>query len=250
MRNLMVIPNNPFEVPPIIDITESLPKRGPWESIKKKYTVKGHWDGVTWHTGFRKPEDIDTIVIHHSGSPEGTLENHANYHAKKWGAGLSYHVAIDGGLIKQTNNLLSFTYHAANHNTYTVAIMVNRDLSKKDLTDRERELLYAAILSVKAVLPIKYIKGHNELCPTACPCTSMNRIRNDIAALEAEMEYVQSPQKQKEIAFRMANHILYLQRMASGKGPNNEQVSEGQQKWALSQLMKLEPEFRRLGFLK
>lgn len=250
MRNLMVIPNIPYEVPQIIDITDSLPKRGSWETIKKKYTVKGHWDGVTYHTGFRKPEDIDTIVIHHSGSPEGTLESHARYHASKWGAGLSYHVAIDGGLIKQTNNLLSFTYHAANHNTYTVAIMVNRDLSKKDLTDRERELLYAAILSVKAVLPIKYIKGHNELCPTACPCTSMNRIRKDIMDLEQEIAYNQTEQKQDEIAFRIANQILYLYNLGKGKDANGRDATPGQMEWAKKSLLKLEPEMRRLGFLK
>ena len=190
MRNIKLIENLPFQVLPIIDITASLPRKASWESLKKEYVVKGVWDHKTWHTGFRKPEDIDTIVIHHSGPPNGTLASHAKYHAGKWGAGLAYHISIDQGQIKQCNDLLSFTYHAKGNNTYTVAIEVNRNITEdNDLTDEERNLLYAAILTVKSLLPIKYIRGHKEMptCATACPVTSMDRIRKDIAAIEAKM---------------------------------------------------------------
>lgn len=250
MRNLQVIPNISYDVPPIIDIVDKLPRKARWEDIRKKYIVKGQWDGVTWHTGFRNPEDITTIVIHHSGPPEGTLESHARYHASKWGAGIAYHVAVDGGLIKQVNDLLSFTYHAGNNNTYTVGIVVNRDLSKGDMTDIERELLYAAILSVKAVLPIKEIRGHNELCPTQCPCTSMNRIRADVAKLEAEIAFNQTSQKKEEIAYRIANQILFMYNMANGKDEKGNDATPGMIDWAQKGLLKLEPEMRRLGLLK
>jgi N-acetylmuramoyl-L-alanine amidase. len=185
MRGLSLCANLPFTVPSIEDITDKLPRKATWETLKKKWTVKGVWDGRTYCVGLRTTDQIDTIIVHHSGSPEGTLASHATYHASKWGAGIAYHVAIDKGRIYQTNDLLSMTYHAANNNTYTVGIVVNRDLTKADLTDEERQLLYAAILSVKSAIPtIKYILGHNEVCATQCPATSMKRIREDIAELE------------------------------------------------------------------
>src|SRR5690606_36739366 len=108
-----------------------------------------------------------------------------------------------------------------------VGIVVNRDLSKGDMTDLERELLYAAILSVKAVLPIKEIKGHNELCPTACPCTSMNRIRSDIAKLENEIAFNNSPQKKEEIAFHLMNQMTYFYNLSSGKNADGTPASDG-----------------------
>ena len=185
MRNIKLIPNLPFQVPEIEDVTDRLPKKSEWESIRRKWVVKGVWDGKTYLVGFRTQDQIDTIIVHHSGSPEGTLASHANYHASRWGTKIAYHVCIDKGRIYQTNDLLSMTYHAGNNNTYTVGIEFNRDLTKADLTDEERQLLYAAILSVKSAIPtIKYILGHNEVCATQCPATSMKRIREDIAELE------------------------------------------------------------------
>ena len=154
MRNLSLCANLPFTVPSIEDITDKLPRRATWESLKKKWNVKGVWDGKTYFQGkLRSSDQIDTIVIHHSGPPEGTIQSHANYHASKWGAGIAYHICIDKGRIYQVNNLLSMTYHTGGNNTYTVGIEVNRDLTMADLTDEERQLLYAAILSVKSAIP-------------------------------------------------------------------------------------------------
>lgn len=208
MRNLKLASGLPFKVPDIVDITDDLPKKGSWETLKnKQYIVNGAWDGETYFKGFRQPKDITCITIHHSASPEGTLESHANFHAGKWGAGISYHIAIDGGQIKQVNDLLSFTYHASGCNTYTIGIEINADLDKREMTSFERQLLYAAILSVKAVLPITEIKGHREMPKnaTACPGkhTDMDRIRKDIHALEAEMEYQDSPNAEMEAAVRV-----------------------------------------------
>jgi hypothetical protein len=241
-------------VQPIEDIVDKLPKKAAWETLKRKWIVAGVWDGKTYLEGFRKPEDITCITIHHSGSPEGTLTSHANAHARRWGAGIAYHVAIDKGRIYQTNDLLTMSYHAGNNNTYSVGIVCNRDLTKSDLTDEERKLLYAAILSVKAVIPtITDIKGHNEMptCKTACPATDMNRIRADVYALEQDMARSQSPQKREEIAFRIANEILFLYRMAKdGIDAFGKPVNDQQKAWAQARLLQLEPEMRRLGFLK
>jgi hypothetical protein len=105
------------------------------------------------------------------------------------------------------------TYHAGNNNTYTIGIEVNRDLTKSDLTDEERNLLYAAILTVKSLFPtIKEIKGHRELptAATACPVTNMDRIRADIVSLEEQMEYNSSPSAEKVLAFAFASRVASL----------------------------------------
>lgn len=242
MRNIKLIPGLPFVVPEIIDITDDLPRNARWEDIPKQYIHKGKDMGYR-HTGFRDPADIDTIVIHHSGSPEGSLESHARYHASKWGAGISYHMAIDKGRIYQTNDLRSFTFHVGSHNTYTVGIIVNRDLSKSDLTSVERELLYAAILTVKKHLPIRHIKGHNELNATSCPCTSMHQIRQDIQNLEMQIEYMKSIEYANAKAYEIANQTLYLYNLL-------ERGNEGQQKWARAQLLKLYPFMKEQGLIK
>lgn len=211
MRNIKLAANIPMKVPEIVDITDSLPKAASWEGIgPKKWTVKGSWDGHTYLTGLRKPEDITTIVVHHSGPPNGTLESHARYHASKWGAGIAYHICIDQGRIYQVNDLLSMTYHAGNNNTYTIGIEVNRDITGNDLTETERTLLYAAILTVKGLFPtITDIKGHNELptCNTACPVTSMARIREDIAMLEEQMDYNGTPNADRALCYSFAERV-------------------------------------------
>ncbi|MUT66001.1 peptidoglycan recognition family protein [Paenibacillus sp. NEAU-GSW1] len=254
MRGLKLASNLPWnDIPEIVDITDQLPKKASWESLKKKWTVKGVWDQKTYLTGLRKPEDISCIVIHHSGPPNGTLESHALYHANKWGAGIAYHIAIDKGRILQLNDLLSMTYHSGNNNTYTVGIVINRDLSNSDLTDLERKLLYAAILSVKAVLPIKEIKGHRELptAATACPVTSENRIREDVFTLEQQIEQADSSAKKAEIAYRMANEFMWLYNMYyKGVDSKGKPATDDQREWALNRVLKLEPEMRRLGFLQ
>lgn len=241
LRQLSLHPSLKGKLPEIEDITDLLPRVRPWELLEKPYRHKGVWDNVTFHTGFRKPEDIDTIVIHHSGPPEGSMESHARAHGRKWGAGIAYHIMIDKGRIWQTNDLLSFTYHVGNHNTYTVGIEVNADLSKRAMTSQERELLYGAIMSVKAVLPIAQILGHNELGKTACPATSMNIIRADIMAMEQKLIFESSAAHSKETAFKIANQLMYLYRMAEGKLPDGSVSTEGQQKWSQEMLLRLYP---------
>jgi hypothetical protein len=251
LRNITLTEGLPYKVPQIEDITDQLPKRQSWETLPKKQNiVRGVWDG-TYHTGLRNPEDIDTIVIHHSASPEGSLYTHANNHGKNWGAGIGYHIAIDNGRIYQVNDLLTFSFHVSGHNTYTVGIEVNRDISKGDLTSQERELLYAAILSVKAVLPIKHILGHIELNKTACPCTSMNQIRDDILKIEKQMEYAKSRNGQEAMAYNIAQTILWTYNTAKGLDQYGKPtVPEEGKDWARQRLLLLEPVMREHGFLQ
>lgn len=199
------------DIPPIEDVVDILPKVQSWDTLPgKKNIVRGVWDG-TYHTGLRNPEDITTIVLHHA-PPEAKLETHAKNHGKNWGAGLAYHIAIDQGRIKQANDLLSFTFHAGGNNTYTVGIVINGDLSKRNMTEVERKLLYAAILTVKSFLPIVNIVGHKEVPgnDTVCPCIDMDRVRSDIAKLELQAKAAEDPRKINENIYKATNQHQYL----------------------------------------
>lgn len=229
MRNIKLAKNLPFAVPEIEDITDSLPKRKTWEEIgEKKWTVRGKWDGHTYLHGFRKETDINRIIVHHSGPPEGTLASHANYHAGKWGAGIAYHIAIDRGKIYQCNDLLSMTYHAAGNNTDSIAIMVNRDLRNGDLTDAERKLLYAAIITVKKLFKIQEVLGHNECCPTECPVTKMVTIRTDIFNDEKSMALNDTldttPNANMAKVFSAHTRFEDLYKLATTSGPNQSEA--------------------------
>lgn len=228
MRNITLSKNIPYTLPEITDIVDQLPKKAKWSEIpKKKWNVRGHWDGKTYLTGFRKPEDITRIIVHHAGS-NGTLTAHANYHAKKWGAGIAYHIAIDKGRIYQLNDLLDMTYHAGGNNTDSISIMVNRDLSGNELTEEERKLLYAAILTVKSLFSITELIGHRECCPTLCPVTDMNIIRQDIARIESEQKLNESLQEtdNAKIAQVYAAFTRFsdLYKLASKENPNQAEA--------------------------
>lgn len=217
------------DIPPIEDVYDILPRNGTWEEYPKWKIVRGryHWsDGsVTSYSENKKPviipsglrpfdfDEIDTIVVHHTAS-NGALVNQANYHLNhhKW-PGLSYHLIIDEGRLKQVNDLLSMTFHAGGWNTNTVAVCINADLSKRAITDWERKLLYAAILTVKKLIPtIKYVRGHNEIPEnkTACPCIDMEQVRIDIGKLELQIKSTTNPDHIMNNCRKSASQHTYL----------------------------------------
>lgn len=177
MRHIQVIPGLRSNLE-IVDIVDQLPKGAayPWET--------------------RDYDDIDTIVIHHFAS-EAPLINQANFHinGRGWRA-LGYHVVIDRSRILQTNDLLHLTNHTSGYNHRAIGISVLGDLSKRDMTPLERELLYAAIVTVKSLFPKAVVKAHNECSKTSCPCTSILRIRADITALEFDLAHANTPNAQ------------------------------------------------------
>lgn len=156
----------------IVDITDKLPKN----------------PNKVWPT--RPQSQITRIVVHHMAS-EAPLRNQSLYHINHHGwAGIAYHLCVDGDQLYQTNDILSRTSHAMGANDIGVGISVRADLSKRNMTDSERSALYAGILMLRALFPAAIIQGHNEASlelanhKTSCPCTSMDRIRKDIANME------------------------------------------------------------------
>lgn len=226
MNQLTVTTVLPYKVPEIINIADSLV----WHKTAK-------WEQRTTDT-------IKRIVIHHTAS-ESPLWNQSSYHVNshQW-RGLSYHLIISGGRINQVNSLEDVTFHAAANNYDTVAICIHGDLSKREMTSQERELLYAAILTVKSVCNIEQIIGHGEVNATSCPCTSVNQIREDVQKLEQQIEYLKSEEHAKATAFSIANQILYLANMVNGAD-----ATPGNKVWAQAMLLELAPFMKSKGLL-
>lgn len=231
VQNIQVIADLPYSVPEIINIADTLL----WHKTAK-------WDQ-------RPVDSIRRIVIHHTAS-EAPLYNQSSYHVNTHGwAGLSYHFIISGGRINQVNELEDITFHAASNNMDTVAICIHGDLSKREMTSQERELLYAAILTVKSLCTIDQVIGHNEVNATSCPCTSLNKIRDDLQTIQNQMEYAKSDENAKAVAFSIGNQILYLCNMLNGKMSDGSEATPGQKTWAKAVLLDLAPFMREKGLL-
>jgi len=215
----------------------------------------------------RSINDLTTIAIHHDAWPKATSgrfndlelareiarDHVASKKVRPTGdPGFPYDCWIRNGKIYICNDILPIKWAVGNNNDYTVHICVSGDYANYDgLTDTDRNALLAAFAMYKAQMPVyKAIKGHKELNPSQCPGIDMNRLRSDIMALELEIERSQSLDKKQELAYRMENQVLYLQRMAqNGVNSTGKPVSEGERKWALTELMKLEQPFREYGWL-
>lgn len=215
MRNIALLPTLPFSVLPIQDITDTLASRSP--------------DPETPRT----PEQITHIAIHHSGVEGGTITGYANYHVNtlKW-AHIGYHTVIKGNQIYQTNDLLTFSYHTSSNNHYTVSISVSGDLSKRPITEDERNCLYATVLTYMDLfnIPVENVLGHNEYPGnrTACPCIDMALVRQDIKTIQMKMKQQESWTTKMKTVEGIINQINYLTGLMK-LGEN-----DGDAKWALN----------------
>lgn len=224
----------------------------------------GNWDKMK---GLRKLESVNTIVLHHDAlnkakyaryTSEQLMTNIAIGHINstknvKTGDNFPYHIFIRNGHIYFTNPILFFTFGVASNNGYTVHIAVSGDYVNYDvLTQQDRLALQLATLIVKNTMTrFKYIKGHKEMQATSCPGYSVPNIINDVTMLEHRIEQMKSPQDQAERAYQMANQFLYLYNMfAKGTTHTGEPATEGQRKWALEQVLKLEPDMKKHNLIK
>lgn len=219
IRNLTLLTTTGFNLEPIRDITDDLPKN-------KNYT----WKQLC---GERVPEQITTIVVHHTGSLKSLgadAARHAKNHIEgtsihaKGEPGLPYHVYIKEGKIQQANDLLDFLYGVSDNNGYTVHICTEGNFLYDAFTEMDRIALYGAIMAVKAVLPIIDIKGHGELQAKACPAIDMNRVRSDIKTLEMEIERSKSVEAQIERCFAVKNQSEFMY--------NKAKLNDGDGVWA------------------
>jgi hypothetical protein len=157
-----------------------------------------------------KTMPIQRIIVHHMAS-EAPLVNQAKYHINTHGwPGLSYHLVVSGDQLLEVNSPEMFTYHAADNNYDSVSISIHGDLSKRSLTETERKLLYAGILTLKRLYGVETVIGHNQVNATSCPCISMDQVRGDIAKLELLLKSANDPRKIMDMCYRGTNQHSYL----------------------------------------
>lgn len=215
LRNISAITALPFEVKPILDITDTLPSKLPDPEP------------------YRTKEQITHIAVHHSAVEGGAIQGYADYHVNtlKW-AHIGYHTVIKGDQIYQTNDLLTFSYHTSSNNAYTVSVSVSGDLSKRPLTDAERNCLYATILTLMDIfnIPAANVWGHNEYPGnnTACPCIDMNQLRSDIKNIQMKMQQQDTWEEKMKNVAAIINQINYLTNLIKQGEQNGNAV------WALN----------------
>jgi hypothetical protein len=194
-QNLLILSDQirkTLGIPQVINIIDQLPKH----------------QSKTWPA--RNFNLLEGITVHHFAS-EAPIVNQANYHINAHGwAGIAYAVIIRDGQILQTNYLDKRTTHASGGNDNTIGICIGGDLSKRSITDFERRALTGIVLGLKEMFPDLWVKGHNQISKTSCPCTDMNRIRADILATEEQIHYLNQPSAQIVKAFAITDRIKSL----------------------------------------
>lgn len=149
-------------------------------------------------------------TVHHFAS-EAPIVNQALYHinAHDW-VGLAYTIVIRDGQILQTNYLDDRTTHASGGNDISFGVCIGGDLSKRSITDFERRALTGVVLGLKEMFPHLWVKGHNQISKTSCPCTDMNRIRADIESAEELLSYKETSSAKMVRAYALTDRVSSL----------------------------------------
>lgn len=229
MRQMILRSDLPFKVKPIIDITDDLPRHPTLKWPQRKSTKR--------------------IIVHHTGVVNGTLRGHANYHVGKGRPGIGYSTVIVGDQAYQTNDWMARTIHAGNNNDDTISVSVEGNFTLRPLSDGERNVLHAVILTYMGLfnIPVSMVFGHGEVSPTACPGFDMNRVRTDLVSIIEQMQYQQSPTKAKEEVFATVARVNDLY----AKYLNKEgSYSPGIQREAERKLLIVSSELKKQGFIK
>jgi hypothetical protein len=190
-----------LNIPQVINITDQLPHHPTKRWPKRDFNL------------------LQGITVHHFAS-EAPIVNQALYHINAHGwAGIAYAVIIRDGQIFQTNYLDDRTTHASGGNDISWGVCIGGDLSKRSMTDFERRALSGVNLGLMEMKDNLWVKGHNQISKTSCPCTDMNRIREDLMTAELNLALNDTPNDRlaKAVAVRTRVEDLYLTSQKVGK---------------------------------
>jgi hypothetical protein len=140
----------------------------------------------------RPLEDIRYLVVHHTGAPgDIAVRAIADEHVRvnDW-PGIGYHFVIDPtGVIYQTQDLTTVSYHARQFNPAAAGIALMGDLTVALPTVEQMEALATLVARVLADLglPASSVRGHREMVATPCPGDTFlsvwkPRLLRDVAA--------------------------------------------------------------------
>ncbi|RMH15978.1 MAG: N-acetylmuramoyl-L-alanine amidase [Gammaproteobacteria bacterium] len=120
----------------------------------------------------RSLADIDTVVIHHSGTKGGDAFAFARYHVEHHGwPGIGYHYVIGkDGVIYKTNDLHTESYNVARHNRHTAGIcMIGNFMVEQPCQLQLLATARAVTLVFEEVGRVLAIKGHRDFNKPQCP---------------------------------------------------------------------------------
>jgi N-acetylmuramoyl-L-alanine amidase len=142
----------------IIDLVDELPR------------------SVSSHYKTRPLALIDSVVLHHSATEQGSPMAFADYHVNTNGwPGIGYHYVIGKkGEIWKTNNTTTISYHAVGWNARAIGICLVGNFDKQKLEGQQRNTLLALLAHLKS-LGIKHLVGHRETgAKKSCPGLNVN----------------------------------------------------------------------------
>ena len=124
----------------------------------------------------RRLEQINQIVIHHSGNKQGIpVESVARYHCRIGWPGMGYHLYIMAdGTIYLCNSLDVISYQTAKHNTRTIGICLEgKFMGTKRPTVEQTAAARSAAQFIAEALDLdqtpRLVVGHRALVKTDCP---------------------------------------------------------------------------------
>lgn len=137
--------------------------------------IENRTEDLPRHNRFTYPtrnvSNIETLVIHHSGTLTGDVRSIANYHIneRNW-PGIAYHFVIfKDGSIFQTNYLTTISYHAASINSTSIGICLIGNCDINEPTVHQLDTLYRLVSYLCKILQIKSVQPHNKTKNTICP---------------------------------------------------------------------------------
>jgi hypothetical protein len=237
---------NELGVDQIIDIRDQLP-------VNKKYT----WAQLA---GSRDLNNLTTIALHHDAikkelragwtdvdAANSIAKTHIKLTRDEPGGepGMPYHIWIRSGKAYLCNNIEDRTYGIASNNGYTVHVCVSGEYANYDeLTDEDRNMLYAVIIALKKALPAyERVLAHNELNPTSCPGYSIKKVREDVDLIENRLAQQETWAAKLTKIGELSNQYNYMfDRIKLGE-------SDGDAQWAMNQLLAVRDVMKERGLL-
>lgn len=124
----------------------------------------------------RTLDQINKIIVHHSGSIGQTAEDYARYHvlSKGW-PGIAYTFIIERlGDIIQGNLLEWITYNTTGQNTSSISICLSGNFTKEEPSPEQLKSLKKLINYLRKILPQRLeVSGHKDYGVTSCPGTNL-----------------------------------------------------------------------------
>ncbi len=142
----------------ILDISNSLPKS----------------NSLSYKTRSRK--EITTIIIHHTAIFNASIRSIAEYHVntKKWPS-IGYHYILNhDDRIYKCNDESLISYHCSGHNTSSIGIAFNMDLTRSFAKPQQIINLFLLLRYLEVNFKITKIAGHRDFNKTDCPGKNLN----------------------------------------------------------------------------